>query len=117
MRRPMPSASASTISPLEGQVQHLWPNDKERDPKLAAGASRVFGESTGGKVWNAGGAPFGTEEIAVIATPSPLDLGGPRPAVEQAVNYLRDLKQALGTVQVSSKPNVLGTLLVRTRAR
>jgi hypothetical protein len=68
-------------------------------------------------VWNAGGAPFGTEEIAVIATPSPLDLRGSRPMVEPALDYLRDLKQALGTMQASSKPNVLGTLLVRTRGR
>lgn len=37
--------------------------------------------------------------------------------VEPALDYLRDLKQALGTMQASSKPNVLGTLLVRTRGR
>jgi hypothetical protein len=102
---------------LDGQVQHLWPNDREKDPKLLADASRVFGEPASGKVWKAGGAPFGTEMISVVATPATLDLGGPRPVVEQSQDYLRDLRRALGASSASSKPNIFQTLLVSTRGR
>jgi eukaryotic-like serine/threonine-protein kinase len=100
---------------LEGQVQHLWPNDQEKDPKLAPDAVRIFGEPGGGRVWKAGGAPFGTEMITVLATPVPLNLGQ-RPWVEQSQDYLRDLKRALDTNR-SDKTAIYQTLLVTTRRR
>ena len=102
---------------LEGRVQHLWPNEQEKDPTLAAGASRIFGEQGAGKVWKAGGAPFGTEMIMVIATPWAMDLGGPRPVVEQSQDYLRDMRRALVASGPSAEPNTFQTLLVSTRAR
>jgi eukaryotic-like serine/threonine-protein kinase len=102
---------------LDGQVQHLWPNDREREPSLAADALRVFGQEPNGKVWKAGGAPFGTEMISVIAIPSALGLGGPRPTVEQSVDYLRDIRRALDKNGSSAKPNLFQTLLVTTRGR
>ncbi|MBV8777318.1 MAG: DUF4384 domain-containing protein [Alphaproteobacteria bacterium] len=101
---------------LDGRVQHLWPNDQEPDPKLAAKAVHVFGEPGAGKVWKAGGAPFGTEVIAVIASASPLDLGR-RPWIEQSQDYLHDLRGALAATSSSPEPNIFQTLLVNTRAR
>jgi hypothetical protein len=102
---------------LDGQVQHLWPNDEEAEAKLATGAARVFGDGTRGKVWRAGGAPFGTESIAVIATPLPLNLGSARPAVENGTDYLRDVAAALARSNAADKPNLLATILVTTHGR
>lgn len=102
---------------LDGQVQHLWPNEQEKDPKLAADASRIFGEPGKGKVWKAGGAPFGTEFILVMVTSSAMSIGGPRPVVEQSKDYLRDLRRALDESGPSIEPNIFQTLLVTTRAR
>jgi hypothetical protein len=100
---------------LDGQVVHLKPEGGEPAPKLAAGTTHMFGNPANGEVWNAGGAPFGTELITVIATPVPLDLGASRPKIEPASGYLRDLNRALGRISVpSGQPNVLATLLVRT---
>jgi tetratricopeptide (TPR) repeat protein len=100
---------------LDGQVAHLKPEGGEPAPKLAAGTTHMFGNPANGEVWNAGGAPFGTELITVIATPVPLDLGASRPKIEPASGYLRDLNRALGRISVpSGQPNVLATLLVRT---
>ncbi len=103
---------------LDGQVLHLWPNSRDLRVELAARETRVFGDGANGKTWNAGGAPFGTELITAIATPRPLDLGGPRPEVEPAAGYLRDVERAL---QRAAAPpgaaNSLATLLVRTRGR
>jgi hypothetical protein len=102
---------------LDGQVQHLWPNDEEAEAKLTTGAARIFGDGTRGKIWKAGGAPFGTESIAVIATPRPLNLGSARPAVENATDYLRDVATALAQSNATDKPNLLATILVTTHGR
>jgi hypothetical protein len=97
-----------------GEVLHLWPTGDEPTPRLAANMTRLFGDATSSKVIQAGGPPFGTEMIAVIATPSPIELG-PRPAVEKAGDYLRDLKRALGRVSVvPDRPNVAAMLLIKT---
>ena len=99
---------------LSGEVLHLWPNGEEPTPRLEARRTHVFGEPANGKVVNAGGAPFGDELITVTGTPSPVDLGTRAP-VEQAVDYLRDLKIALSRANPSSEtPNIVATLLVHT---
>ncbi len=101
---------------LDGQVAHLAPDSGRPAPKLAAGTTHLFGNPANGEVWNAGGAPFGTELITVIATPVPLDLGASRPKVELAADYLHDVQRALGRISVSSgQPNIVVTLLVKTR--
>jgi len=100
---------------LDGQVAHLKPEGGELAPKLAAGTTHIFGNPANGEVWKAGGAPFGTELITVIATPVPLDLGASRPKIEPAASYLRDLNRGLGRISVpSGQPNVLATLLIKT---
>jgi hypothetical protein len=100
---------------LDGQVAHLKPEGSEPAPKLAAGTAHIFGNPANGEVWNAGGAPFGTELILLIATPVPLELGASRPNVEPASGYLRDLNRALSRISVpAGQPNVFATLLVRT---
>jgi len=99
---------------IGGEVLHLWPTDDELPPRIAAGATQVFGDPASGKVVKAGGAPFGTELISAIGTPSPLELGARRP-VEKAADYLRDLKAALGRTSPSpGTPNVAAELLVKT---
>ena len=99
---------------LDGQVLHLTPDASNPAPKLAAGATRQFWQSASGQPWIAGGAPFGTELICVIATAVPVDLGS-RAQVEQAVDYLRDLRRVLSQASApSGQPHVLATLLVET---
>jgi len=102
---------------LGGQVLHLWPNSDETEINLAARAVQVYGEPGAHKVWAVGGAPFGTELITVVATLTPLDLGSSRRPVEQADDYLRDLKAVLGRARPpAATPNILATLLVHTGA-
>jgi hypothetical protein len=99
---------------LDGQVLHLTPEAGRPAPKLPAGAARPFANAANGQPWLAGGAPFGTELISVIATPLAVDLGS-RSQVEQAADYLRDLRGALRQANApSGQPNVLATLLVKT---
>ena len=102
---------------LDGQVLHMWPNRWEQSATLDAAATRVFGDS-GGKIWNAGGAPFGTEFIAVTATRQPLRLGASRPEVENGIEYLRDLENALRRARIgSAEPDLVAILLVQTGPR
>jgi Sel1 repeat len=103
---------------LDDRVLHLWPNKEEPTARLAAGKTRVFGQVGSGKTWRAGGAPFGTEIISVIATAGPLDLGVSRPDVETAADYLRDLRRALDRIgQGVGAHSSMATLLVKTRGR
>ena len=102
---------------IGGQVLHLWPNNDETAATLVAGQTRVFGQPGAHKVWAAGGAPFGTEFISVIATPAVLDLGAARRPVEPAEDYLRDLRAAIGrTAAPPSTPNIAAVLMVHTSA-
>jgi len=101
---------------LDGQVLHMLPNEKMPSVRLGAGSRRIFG-SGGGEDWRAGGAPFGTEMILVVATPQPLDLGK-RPSVEDAAIYLSALEKGLRQRGASAaKPNLLKTMLVETHAK
>jgi hypothetical protein len=103
---------------LDGQVLHLKPQSGEPAPKLSAASTRLFGNTAMGEVWNAGGAPFGTEVITAIGTVAPLDLAEARPTVEPAADYLRDLKLALSRAGSSpGTPNLLSILLVKTGPR
>ena len=103
---------------LDGRVLHLWPNAAEPVAHLGAGATRVFWDAGGGKTWNAGGAPFGTELITAIATTRPLDLGSALTPVEPAADYLHALRQALGSANGSGRTrSLLALLLVKTHAR
>jgi class 3 adenylate cyclase len=100
---------------LDGWVRHMWPNPAEPVARLPAGGKRVFGE--GGDI-RAGGAPFGTELIVVIASRGPLELGNRRQEAELAAWYLVDLESALRRNRegVGTSPSV-ATLYVQTRAR
>jgi class 3 adenylate cyclase len=103
---------------LDGQVLHMLPNRDRPVVTLAAGARRVFGASgDAGDAWTAGGAPFGTEFIAVTATPQGLGLG-PRPDTELAATYLRDLESALlRSHQAGRGAPAVATVLVHTSER
>jgi hypothetical protein len=102
---------------LDGSVAHLKPDGGEPPPELAAGKTRLFGDNANSENWPAGGAPFGTELIAAVATPIPLDLGK-RPQTEKAADYLRDLKKAFDRIgSSSSNPGLVATLLVETSGR
>jgi hypothetical protein len=103
---------------LDGRVLHLLPSAEQAAPQLAAGNSRVFGGAGNGRDWVAGGAPFGTELISVVATPTPLALSATRPPTEPALDYLRELKQALPRASSgAAKSALMATLLVHTSPR
>ena len=77
----------------------------------------MFGNPRNGEDWKAGGAPFGTEMIAVIASPELLGLGN-RPRVEPAADYLRDLEGALDRSNTNAERRDLAAiLLVMTSGR
>jgi hypothetical protein len=103
---------------LDGQVWHMAPSSEEPAPvHLAAKKENHYGSYGSSKDWIVGGAPYGTEMIAIIATPAVLDLGN-RPRIESAAAYLADLKRALAKVNVSAgSPNSMAMLLVHTSAR
>ena len=102
---------------LSGEVLHMLPTGAAPIARLPAGASRTFQSGGAGKEWLAGGAPFGTELIAVIATPNPLDLDK-RPEVERASDYLRALEKALQRSRNSAPGSaLLSTILVHTSAK
>jgi hypothetical protein len=99
-----------------GKVVHLLPDHYGRAVRLAAGADEVFQSSPSGS-WEVGAAPFGTEFIAVLATPQPLDISS-RPEIEPASKYLSALEAALRRGGSNSRePNLLATLLVHTEPR
>jgi hypothetical protein len=103
---------------LDGQVLHLAPSSELPAAQLAAGTTGVFGRNGRGRDWIAGGAPFGTEVIAAFAAPTTLSLGVPRPSAEKALDYVRDLKRALGRANPgSAATNAMALLLVHTSAR
>jgi hypothetical protein len=102
---------------LDGRVLHMKPDSGEPPPRLAAGETHLFGDPANGEDWRAGGAPFGTELIAVVATPVSLDLGN-RPRVENAAGYLRDLKRVFDKTGANSgNRGLVATLLVETSGR
>jgi hypothetical protein len=102
---------------LDGRVLHMLPDQTTPEARLAAGATRTFGSGGSGEEWRAGGPPFGTELILVVATPQPLDLG-PRPVVEDAAAYLSALERGLRRSGASeTAPNLVAAMLVETRAR
>jgi hypothetical protein len=95
----------------------MLPSDNSSGATLGAGETRIFGPAGTGDNWRAGGAPFGTELILVLATPQPLDLGT-RPEVEYASSYLSSLERALHkSAATERQPNLVGTMLVETRAK
>ena len=102
---------------LNGKVLHLWPNATYTSARTEASGTQLFWDAGGGKTWNAGGAPFGTELITAIASAALLPLGT-RPPIEPAADYLRALAQALPHGPPGAgKPNAVATLLVKTTPR
>ena len=103
---------------LDGQVLHMLPNRDQPVVMLPAGTRRVYGASgRPGDSWNSGGAPFGTEFIAVTATPQGLDLGS-RPDTELAATYLRDFESALlRSRQPAARAPVVATVILHTSER
>ncbi|HXP05724.1 MAG TPA: protein kinase [Stellaceae bacterium] len=101
---------------LTGDVLHMWPNADLPTATLAAGEARKFLNSApGNKVWQVGGAPFGTEYITVIATAQPLGGDMTVRAVEPAADYLRELKDALRHAAApAGQPNFVATVFVHT---
>jgi serine/threonine protein kinase len=104
---------------LTGDVLHMWPNADIPTAQLGPGETRKFLDSgPGNKVWQVGGAPFGTEYITVIATAQPLDFDAARPAVEPAGDYLRQLKDALQRASApTGQPNVAASVFVHTAGK
>ena len=104
---------------LGGEVLHMWPNADFPTARLAAGETREFLHSAkGNKVWQVGGAPFGTEFITVTATSLPLDFGAALSPVGQADAYLGALRDALTkTVPPDGQPNLAAMVFVHTSGK
>jgi hypothetical protein len=104
---------------LTGDVLHMWPNADFPTAALAAGEARKFLNSgPGNKVWQVGGAPFGTEYITVIATAQPLGGDTTAHAVVPATEYLRELKEALQhPAAPAGQPNFVATVFVHTAGK
>ena len=100
---------------LDGEVWHMKPDGGDPQPKLAARtAGHFFNDAASGKPWMGGDPPFGTELIAAVATPAPLDLGK-RQQTEEAADYLPDLEKAFARIGSNSDhPGLVATLLVKT---
>jgi serine/threonine protein kinase len=101
---------------LTGDVLHMWPNADSPTAVLASGEAHKFLNSgPGNKIWQIGGAPFGTEFITVIATAQPLGGNTTARAVEPAANYLSALKDALRHASPPvDQPNFVATVYIHT---
>ncbi len=101
---------------LTGDVLHMWPNADLPTAVLAAGQTQKYLKSgPGNKVWQVGGAPFGTEYITVIATAQPLSADTTTRAVEPAADYLGRLRDALRRAPApAGQPNYFATAYIHT---
>lgn len=99
---------------LDGSVLHMWPNPDLPKARIMPGKTELFNRrDTQGRGWEVAG-PFGTEFIAVIATPKPLDLGV-RQQIEDAGDYMRDLQAALNRQVIPpEQSNEVATLIIHT---
>lgn len=88
----------------DGKVHHLYPAATDPLAKLPAESRKVLGNpKKGGASWKVG-APYGTNMIISIVTPSPL-FSNLRPQVERASDYLPALRLALHNV-ASNNPSL-----------
>jgi hypothetical protein len=90
---------------VEGEVIHLFPNQREPHSGQIIPASQQIdvGQSgVQGGGWITVDAPFGQELITVVASPTPL-YSGLRPDSEPAKDYLPLLKQAIDTNRSDDK--------------
>jgi eukaryotic-like serine/threonine-protein kinase len=102
---------------LDGKVWHMKPDAGEPEPKLEARTTGEFFKTASGRDWLGGDPSSGTELIAAVATPTPLDLGK-RQQTEEAADYLPDLEQAFARIGSNSgHPGLVATLLVKTSGR
>ena len=94
---------------LDGTVVHMAPSPAQPIVWLGAHKKQIFGDGP------TAAAPFGTEFIAVTATPQPIEFQPPRPEGEPADQYLRDLESALRRAKTAgAQPSLVATVLVRT---
>jgi hypothetical protein len=103
---------------LDGNVLHMWPNPDLPDAQLKPDETLLFNKRDARGAAFEVTAPFGTEFIAVVATPQPLDLGAMRPLVESGGPYVEALKAAIAKLAIPpEQSNEVATLVIHTVPR
>ena len=78
----------------DGNVLHMLPRPGARDTLVAPGTQLRLGQGGDSGSWGVA-PPYGRDLAAILSTPEPLDLGGERPELQRAADYLPALRQAL----------------------
>ncbi len=100
----------------DGSILHLYPTSTDPRKFISASASKTLGDPThGGAAWQVS-APYGTDLIISIASTTPL-FTTPRPADENASDYLPDLRAALQNAVSAGATVAVNAILVITQAK
>jgi hypothetical protein len=100
---------------LDGNVLHMWPNPDLPNALIKPGETRMFDKRDAQGAAFEITAPFGTEFVAVTATPKVLDLGAVRPLVESGAGYVNELKAAISKLVIPpDQSNQVTTLIIHT---
>jgi serine/threonine-protein kinase len=100
----------------DGSILHLYPTSADPKKFIAPNASKTLGDPThGGAAWQVS-APYGTDLIITIASTAPL-FTTPRPADENASDYLPDLRAALQNAVSAGATVAVNAIPVITQAK
>lgn len=100
---------------LDGNVLHMWPNPDMPDARIKPDETLLFNKRDARGTAFEVTAPFGTEFIAVIATPKPLGLGAMRPLVEDGAGYVAAVKAAIAKLVLPpDQSSQVATLTIHT---
>jgi serine/threonine-protein kinase len=100
----------------DGSVLHLYPTGKDPKKFLGPNTSKTLGDPThGGAAWQVS-APYGTDLIISIASTTPL-FTTPRPADENASDYLPDLRATLQNAVSAGATVAVNAIPVITQAK
>jgi len=100
----------------DGSILHLYPTAADPRKYAAASSPKTLGDPThGGAAWQVS-APYGTDMIISIASTTPL-FTTPRPADENASNYLPDLRVALQNAVSAGATVAVNAIPVITQAK
>jgi serine/threonine-protein kinase len=100
----------------DGSILHLYPTSADPKKFIPPSNSKTLGDPThGGAAWQVS-APYGTDLIITIASTTPL-FTTPRPADENASDYLPDLRAALQNAVSAGATVAVNAIPVITQAK